>query len=254
MSNAPASNPWEGVFEFDPPDGIRLDQLDRDHFRLESTITYLGETGLENLSLSEADLERLRTVTPNMLPNTDLVSVPKRFRWWINSYGLHTPAALIHDAFIGNPEVLPQGVTEADIDRYFRYMLKAVGAGWATRWLVWAAVVLATRLRASGLRRAFMSVWIVLAATGIPLLIASLVLVYGYEDSRGYWGIYAALLLPIPSAFLWGRQFVAGLIASYLAIPWLIVPTLITLPFIVVIWCINRLFSRIFDDERSVRM
>jgi hypothetical protein len=158
-------------------------------------------------------------VTPRDLNETDLASVPRLFLWWINTYGTHTPAAIIHDRFIGDPAVLPGKVTEQDVDRYFRAMLKALGVGWAARWLMWSAVALRTRLAAPGYRSWLAVAWIALAATGIGMLLVSLICWLGYSNTDALWYLVASVVMPLPSSLLWGRQFAAGLVASYLAVP-----------------------------------
>ena len=129
---------WGPGFHIDADanDGrIRLAQCGRKTFALESTIRYSGTTGLEDVGLPPASLEELREVTPADLPETDLASIPPPMRWWVNSYGVHTPAAIIHDRFIGGD--LPEGVTEQHIDRYFRFMLADAGVTIGKRWIMW---------------------------------------------------------------------------------------------------------------------
>ena len=247
------TTPWDGVFEFEPSEGIQLEQISRLNFRLGSTVRYLKETGLEDYEhITPADIETLREVKPADLRVTDLASVPRLFLWWVNTYGTHTPAALVHDRFIGPEDVRPGQVTEQDVDRYFRYMLKALGVGWAARWLMWSAVALRTRL--AGHRKWTAIAWIFLAVAGIALFLFSLVVLIEYGRAAALPYFATSVLLPLPASLLWGKQRAAGLVASYLAVPWLIIPTLATLPFFVVIRAIDGFLSWIFDRERSVRM
>ena len=72
---------------------------------------------------------------------TDLASIPPFMRWFVNNYGKHTLAAIIHDRLItdGKPNT---GVLGSDTlsDRFFREMMGAAGIGWLQRWVMWAAV------------------------------------------------------------------------------------------------------------------
>ena len=127
---------WDS-FEFTSESGgLELQQVDRKHFLLRSAIRYTGPLGID---VDPDAAEQLRCVGPgedgpNALGLTDLASVPAPFRWWARSYGIHTPAALIHDRFIGEPERLPAGVTERLVDTYFRKMLEESGVKPLRRW------------------------------------------------------------------------------------------------------------------------
>jgi len=46
---------------------------------------------------------------------------------------------LIHDRLIGI-ENGPSDLTDVLADRYFRFMIEAVGMSWLRRWMMWAAV------------------------------------------------------------------------------------------------------------------
>lgn len=228
---ADTANPWAG-FTVEPsgvPPVIKLEQVDRSTFKLGSTVRYWGPTGLP--ALDPESERRLRSVDPSSLPSTDLASVPGPFRWWVKSYGIHTPAALIHDRFIGDPEPgdpgRPLGVTEQQIDRYFRFMLRELGVPFFRRWLMWAAVAGRTRIH-GGLRRATsMVIWFVLAVFGVVVIVAGAV--------GGEWGLIAvATLLPIPASALWGRQAGAGLIIAYVGVPCLLAPSALAVPFLLV--------------------
>ena len=218
--------------------GIRLRQLDRRSFALESTITYRGETGLE---CDAETLELLRTVVPDDLQTTDLASVPQPFRWWVNTYGVHTPAALIHDRFIPSPL---DGVTDAQVDRYFRFMLQDLGVRWAKRWLIWAAVAFRTRWEARGGRRGTLVAWAVLALVGSVVLVGALV------DGNGVLAS-AALVAPLPAAALWGRQVGAGLIAAYFGFPLLLFPGVVVGVFLVLYLVVESIFGIFAGDERA---
>lgn len=211
--------PWMGSFVIDGDSngGIAVTQIDHKLFLLGSTVQYVGaETGLEG-RVDDDVLRRIRTVTPDQLPFTDLTSVPASLRWFVSQYGSHTPAALIHDALIGaDPPI--EGLTDAQADRYFRYILEDLGVPLIRRWLMWAAVAYRTRRCAGGLKRLGITLWFVASILGMLAAVLALVM--------GEWGVLAAAVAaPLAFAALWGRQYVAGLVASYSA-PWLVPPTL----------------------------
>jgi hypothetical protein len=82
---------------------------------------------------------------------TDLVSVPAIFTWLIPRTGIHLPAALVHDGLVYNADeeqsYLSQGnraVTRMQADVVLRDAMADLGTSVARRWLIWAAVTLAT--------------------------------------------------------------------------------------------------------------
>ena len=229
---ADAPNPWPGFRVGEPNDPqptIRLEQIGRRTFRLASTVCYDGPTGLDGLA-EEAE-RRIRCADATTVKSTDLASIPGPLRWWICPYGTHTPAALIHDRFIGEPTPgdpgRPDGVSEQAIDRYFRFMLRELGLPFFRRWLMWAAVACRTRLHAGLARRALMILWILAAVFGIGLFVAGVA-----TGDRGLVAISA--LLPVPMSALWGRQAGAALIIAYVGVPCLLAPTIVTIPFLAI--------------------
>ena len=102
---------------------------------------------------------------PDSLPITDLTSVPGPLRWFVSPYGLHSPAALLHDRLVGAEA--PEGFARADADRLFRHMLDCLGVPFLRRWLMWAAVAYGTRWSAKGVRRAAIVLWTVIAVAGM---------------------------------------------------------------------------------------
>ncbi|MFA9564102.1 MAG: DUF1353 domain-containing protein [Acidimicrobiales bacterium] len=213
-------------------------QLDRRNFALESTITYLGETGLDG---DVENLELLRSVGPDDLEETDLASVPAPFRWWVNTYGVHTPAALIHDRFIPSPL---DGVTDAQVDRYFRFMLQDLGVRWAKRWLIWAAVAFRTRWEARGPKRWSLIAWSVLALLGSVVLVGALI------DGNEVLAT-VAFVAPLLASALWGRQAGAGLIAAYFGFPLLLFPGVVAGVFLVLYLAVEGIFGLFARDDRA---
>ncbi|MGI9597835.1 MAG: DUF1353 domain-containing protein [Acidimicrobiales bacterium] len=220
---------------------IRLAQIDRKSFRLESTIEYAGKTGLEQKKFDAATMATLRTLTPADLPDTDLASIPQPIRWWANTYGIHTPAALVHDRFIGGE--LPDRVSEQDIDRYFRYMLQDTGGRFSKRWIMWSATALRTRFASGGIKRISVIVWILLALAGLVTMIAA--------AAGGQWLLTGVLAFPAPVVFsaLWGRQYGAGIVAAYAIVPWLLPPMVISLVFLGLYAVAEYITTRFLDPE-----
>ena len=209
--------------------GIRLVQSGPCSFSLDCDIRFNGDLGLAHLKLDRDAEERLRTVSASTLRTTDLASVPAVFRWWSNTYGLHSPAALIHDRFIGQPAESdpgrPAGVTEAHVDRYFRFMLSASDVPFLRRWLMWAAVAARTRFISSLVGKVSLILWFVVVAAAL------------YAAARlgldGRWLLAGiGLVVPAPAALFWGRQMGAGLILAYVGMPVLLPPSSLMVPFL----------------------
>ncbi|MEM7141340.1 MAG: DUF1353 domain-containing protein [Actinomycetota bacterium] len=222
LASAPVE--WNGfTIENDDPNlrGIVLEQMDEKAFRLRSTVRYHGDTGLA------IENTELRYVNDTVLGPTDLASVPGPFRWWANSYGTHTPAALIHDRFIGAPPDgqpgRPDGVSEQNIDRYFRFMMHELGVPFLRRWLMWGAVAVRTRLAGNLIRKISMIAWIVVALAGVALAVVGV--------ATGELGlVLVAAVLPLPASLLWGAQAGAGLIIAYVGVPFLAAPSILAFP------------------------
>jgi hypothetical protein len=196
---------------------IKLEQTSLKCFALHSAITYTGRTGLEG-KVRASSIDAIRTVTPQQLDDTDLASVPTVLRWFVSPYGVHTPAALIHDRLIGlEPRI--EEVTDQAADRYFRFMLDDLGVRFIQRWLMWAAVAFRTRFVAGGVARCSLVLWVVLSMIGIAALADGVL-------TGNWWLAAAALLAPWVLSALWGRQYGAGIVAAYFAVPWILPPTL----------------------------
>ncbi|MGH1491646.1 MAG: DUF1353 domain-containing protein [Acidimicrobiales bacterium] len=243
--NSGNSPKWGKSFLIDDGAGdgfIRLAQRSRKSFKLESRLEYLGQTGLEHLNLDAATMRTLRTLDPDDLQDTDLASIPRPIRWWANTYGIHTPAALIHDRFIGGE--IPEGVTEQHIDRYFRFMLEDNGVRYIKRWIMWSATALRTRFAAGGWRRISVILWALLATAGVGYI--------GFALATGQWLIAALLAFPAPVIFssLWGKQFGAGIVAAYAIVPWLLPPVIVSLVFLGMYAVAEFIASTIIDDAK----
>jgi hypothetical protein len=214
---------WQGVrgpsnFEIDGDGSIHLGQRSDTGFILHSTIEYSGATGLEG-KVSDTALAAARVVGPQLLSETDLASVPASLQWFVGKYGVHTPAALIHDVLIGDNDKPLDEITDALADRYWRFMLADLGVPWLRRWLMWTAVAFGTRYRRSGWSRWSLWIWVLASVAGTVLFLIGI--------SVGImWMWILAFLLPIPFSLLWGKQCGAGLLGAYYA-PFVLPPTIL---------------------------
>lgn len=239
------TTPWYGSFvvDDDPNGAIRVRQIGAKEFHLDSTIRYVGEkTGLED-KLTPEVITEIRNVGPSTLPNTDLTSVPQPLRWFVSQYGIHTPAALIHDRLIGvDPPI--EGLTDAYTDRYFRIMLQDLGVRWIRRWLIWTAVAFRTRFKAGGLKMVSVLVWVASMIAGMTALGVGLV--------KSDWKLVVpALLAPALFAFLWERQYGAGLCGAFTAV-WLLPPTALGALGFGIYYCLER-FAGLFVDRNRAK-
>lgn len=246
------SNPWH-EFAITGPNGdeIPLRQVDANLFHLgDVTIMYTGDTGLDRFvdqgKLSQSLLDEVRTIDNVLLPETDLASVPGPMRWFTNTYGPHTPAALIHDYLIPDKGDEPK-IPEIYADRYFRFMLGSVGVPFFKRFIMWAAVAMRTRLHAPRLLpRVLLVAWALASLVGLVLFaVTAPSVAWGTADILGsntttYFAI--SCVAPFACSLLWGRQWGAGITAA-LAAPWLLPAALVTVIGYVVYWTLERIGS-----------
>lgn len=209
--------PWQTSF-VDPDDPtspatVRLRQVTRSSFVLESSLEYVGPTGVPALPASATVLRPADLGDPAL---TDLASVPRALRWFVGSYGVHTPAALLHDRLIGRTNDLR--VSQVHADRFFRFMLKDLGVRWVRRWLMWTAVAFGTRWRTPSLRWSLVT-WLVLWVAGIGTL------AFGVATGNLVVALIA-LAATAAASVLWGRQYGAGLLAAVTAV-WVLPPTIL---------------------------
>ena len=232
MAPLPAA-PWANCFR-DPdqpsqPARIQLQQVTRKTFILRSSLEYIGETGVPTLPAAACVLRPEDLGDPAL---TDLASVPSALRWFVSSYDVHTPAALLHDRLIGPTNDL--GVSEIDADRFFRFMLKALGVRFVRRWMMWTAVAFGTRWRSKHLRP-ILILWLLAAVTGMSAFVYGLVV-------HNWWLVTVATLAPLPTSLLWGRQFGAGLTAAATAI-WVLPPTILATIGFWIYWVLENAVS-----------
>ncbi len=210
---------------------VGLVQIDAEQFLVTEEFRFSDEAVLKELTdklesegrspeAARQAVDDARTISPPRENPSDLASIPRFMRWFDNAYGLHTLAAIIHDQLI--VEEPNAGALGSDTlsDRFFREMLQSAGVPWLKRWIIWAAVALRTRWAAGGLRRVSVCLWLVLAIIGITsFLYAVGSLCFDWSSPANPWLLLVvAVLLPLASAPLWGRQFGASLVAAVAAL------------------------------------
>ncbi len=229
---------------------LGLVQVNRKEFAVTSDFRYSDGEGKERLAtrvgkLHKVDEQAARAMVETAavfrspresggkLVETDLASIPPFVRWFENSYGLHTPAAIIHDGLIQKTRDSGALQSDALADFMFLQMMRSAGVPWLKRSIMWAAVSLRTRwkrgISPAGLtKKVGIILWLILACSGIVSFVWSIgatVLEWGHPVPLGAMYAYWALGW-IAAAVLWGRQWQAGLVAGLAAL-WLLPPAVL---------------------------
>jgi len=168
---------------------------------------------------------------------TDLTSVPWLFTWLVPRTGRHLPAALVHDGLVGDSDDPPSYVSEDghvvardEADRVFRDAMGDLGTGPVRRWLVWAAVTVATIAAGSAAwspRQRWHYRIAAGATVGLVLVLGTLATLDLFDAGvRLPWmgdrpwpaelvgGFAGAVAIPSLLALTWGRFRVAGVISA----------------------------------------
>ena len=223
--------PTSGFEVRDPAGEVGLLQIDPKQFLVEKPFRFSDDAVLKMLTdslvaggktVDEAHVavEDARTFSTAVENPTDLASIPRFMRWFESSYGAHTLAAILHDNLIVDTPNAGALGSDTLSDRFFREMMGRAGVPWLKRWIMWAAVALRSRWAAGGIRRTSVVVWLVLASAGIAAFVwAAGSAVFGWSHPGSAWIlVFLAVVLPFAAAFLWGRQYGAGLVAATAAI------------------------------------
>jgi hypothetical protein len=100
---------------------------------------------------------------------TDLASIPFFATWLVPKDGIHTPAALLHDAVLREQnDGAMIGAHQADT--LFRLAMWDLGVAFLRRWMMWAAVSLRTLFLAGTWRRGLYAPLIIVMALSSLLL------------------------------------------------------------------------------------
>ncbi len=187
-----------------------------------------------------------RTFTPTEENPTDMASIPPFMRWFENSYGKHTLAAIIHDELIvDGPNTGALG-SDTLADRFFRKMMQSAGVPWLKRWIMWAAVAMRSRWAAEGVTRLKLIAWGVVAVVGIAAFVNAVgaaFLDWGHLVDP-WWLLGIAVVLPFASAVLWGKQYGASFVAAAAAL-WILPAAIFAALGYVAYWILERLASAI---------
>lgn len=247
---------WQvsGSFEVKGETGlVDLVQVDEKNFLVTNAFRFRDQAVLDRIKAKidpklgdpAVVMDDARTYADPTL-KTDLASIPSFMRWFVNNYGKHTLAAIIHDRLItdGEPNTGALG-SDTLSDRFFREMMGASGIGWLQRWIMWAAVAMRSRWAAGGVRRASLVVWGVLAACGISLFVVGAVAALGWGHLLGIDANVAltiAVVMPFVGCLLWGKQRGASLVAALAAL-WIFPPAILALVGYAVYWLLSKLTS-----------
>ncbi len=119
-----------------------LERFDASLYRVTEEIEYREDGNGDYSYVFPLDLKRNRT---------DFASIPWFLTWLVPRDGRHTPAAIMHDAFIGGIQGVdysttkPGGVSDDHADYLFRDAMRHADVGFIRRWMMWAAVSLRTQ-------------------------------------------------------------------------------------------------------------
>lgn len=222
----------------EPPDPAEEMRIVLERHAEEGVETFALERRLAYLDRHLGEL--LVPATPDF--RTDLTSVPALFTWLVPKTGAHLPAALLHDALVAGDDdptsyVSTEGheVDRVEADRVFRDAMADTGTGVVRRWIVWAAVTVATIFVGRPVPWTPARQWAYRFAAGTTIL----AIVYlGYSSTADLldrswplaldvpWmghrsflaelagGLAGAIVVPLALSLLWGRLRMAGAIAG----------------------------------------
>ena len=138
--------PSAGFVVADPEGLVGLEQVTKFDFRVTTGFEFKDEqfrqrlidSIVRNRKLGKTTAEAAQmvdtactfTVTGTSADESDLASIPVFMRWFVNTYGLHTLAALIHDNLIVDKPNDGPLKSDALSDRFFREMMRCAGVRW----------------------------------------------------------------------------------------------------------------------------
>lgn len=226
---------YDGGTDSEPPRPYRVPVIE-----LERTLTEPAQRFRMMRRIGYRDREYGELLVPADLSGfeTDLTSVPAVFAWLVPKTGTHLPAALLHDGLVYSPGQAPSYVStdghdldRIEANRVFRAAMADTGTGLVRRWLMWAAVTVATMISGVGTRwstaerwrwrlTALVTIVVVcvlgalatldlfdLPGPGVPWMGGS----FGAELVGGAAG---AIVIPFVLGLLWGRFWIVGVILA----------------------------------------
>lgn len=232
----------------DEPADVVLRQASATNFRIVEPFRYVDRsTGQE-----------FRVPNENAADDdTDLASVPSILLWFVPRYGHHTLPALLHDQLVDHELVDDR----ERADRIFRDAMGEQGVRPVRRWLMWAAVSIATVVKGSTWLVVPIAIWLLawaaLAFRLTPPFAAWDVWPFNVlVDLPWWWAAIAAAAGPPALAVLWGRRYLAGIISGYGAFFFAVPLIAIVLALGVywafegpLIWLLRRRPAQLFDQS-----
>lgn len=225
----------------DTPARVLLEQTGTTTFRVRAPFRYVDAASHEQYVVPDprwGDEE------------TDLASVPGILLWFVPRYGQHTLPALLHDQLVDYD--LRDDREKAD--RIFRDAMGEQGVLFVRRWLMWAAVSLATIVRDHRWRLLPIAVWLLLFAALAFRITPPFAAwnVWGFNTLvrlPWWWAAIGAVVGPPVLAVVWGRRYLSGVISGYGAFAFAVPLTAIVLA-LGVYWTLERVL-RPFDTRKG---
>lgn len=189
----------------DEPADVVLQQIGASSFRVVEPFRYVDPATGDEYTVPNAD-EHI----------TDLASVPSILLWFVPRFGRHTLPALLHDQLVDHD--LADDRERAD--RIFRDAMGEQGVRLARRWLMWAAVSIATIVRTSWWYVVPISAWLLgwaaVAFRLTPPFAAWDVWPFNVlVDVPWRWAAFGAAAGPPALGALWTRRYLTGVISGY---------------------------------------
>ncbi|WP_029902536.1 DUF1353 domain-containing protein [Nocardia brasiliensis] len=152
--------------------GLVVEELDAKFWRVVEPLVYQGDSQ--------------EFVIPAGF-RTDFASVPRALVWLVPRYGAYTRAAILHDFLRSTGRV-----SVADADGLFRRCLREMNVAVPRRWMMWAAVRLASGLRGASLGA--VAVWVLIAVPSVlflavPVIVVQLFLVLFWFVELFCWAV-----------------------------------------------------------------
>lgn len=150
---------------------------------------------------------------------TDLASVPSILLWLVPRYGQHTLPALLHDQLV-NHDLADH---REHADRIFRDAMGEQGVRFLRRWVMWAAVSIATIVRGGRWRLVPIALWLLafgaLSFRLTPPFAAWHVWPFTALVEIPWWAaVLTAVLGPPVLSALWRRRYLVGVMSGYGAV------------------------------------
>lgn len=98
--------------------------------------------------------------------HTDFATIPRPIIWLIPTYGVYTPAAILHDYLCVSAASDSPIISRADADGLFRRSLRELGVSGPARWTMWAGVRAGSFMSDAKLKD-----WFLFLAISIPAIV-----------------------------------------------------------------------------------